>query len=326
LRSWFLSVVFVVAVASSPVAHAECAQPYPGDQLVNDLQTMQLSLRTLDETTFGATGKRLDTGIACLASAAPSPIFASAYRYIGAYHFLVANDPEKARRWFRTSLEIEPTYLWDATELDLGHPMRAVFEEERQAASAETTKIAGKILNKPAGSTLTIDGRPLSDAAATLDRPHIVQQVGSDRGVRGSWLIDGNDLPAQFLREDIPLAVEPESAPKASKKPKRGGESLTQASEGLQVQRVERLRPSEKTPLMLVGVAGVLGAGGVYAASFGARAQFDAATTTDELARSRDLTNALVIASGGVLLAGLGVGYWGIVLDGGAGVGVAAPF
>jgi hypothetical protein len=89
LRSLLTTVVLVAALAWAPAARAECTQPYPGDQLVNDLQVLQLSMRNLDETTFASTGKRLDTGIACLTSAAPSPVFASAYRYIGAWQFLV---------------------------------------------------------------------------------------------------------------------------------------------------------------------------------------------------------------------------------------------
>ncbi len=327
LRSFVSIFALALALAWAPTARAECTQPYPGDQLVNDLQVMQLSMRNLDEVTFAAAGKRLDAGIACLTSAAPSPVFASAYRYIGAWHYLVGKDEQKARRWFRTSLEIDPTYAWDASELELAHPMREVFEQERQVAPNGLTKIEGKVINKPAGSSVTIDGRPLDEPAATVDRPHVVQQVGSDRGVRGSWLIDGNAIPAQFLRDELaPVPTEEPVATTKTKKPKKGQESLTQPSEGLQVQTVERLRPPEKTPLLVGGVLGVLGAGGVYAASFATRAQFDQATTTEELERTRDLTNALVLTSGGVLLAGLGVTYWGIVLDGGAGVGVGGRF
>ncbi|MDP2311796.1 MAG: hypothetical protein Q8P41_02750 [Pseudomonadota bacterium] len=328
MRNLLSTVVLAGLLAWAPAARAACPQPYPGDQLVNDLQVMQLSLRNLDEATFAAAGKRLDTGIACMSSAAPSPVFASAYRYIGAWHFMVNNDPVAAGRWFRTALEIDPTYAWDATELDLAHPMRELFEVERQNAPNGLTKIEGKIVNQPAGSKVTLDGRPLEEAAATLDRPHVVQQVASDRGVRGSWLIEGNDIPAQFLRGEMDPAPSetPEVADTKKKKPKKGSENLTQSSEGLQVQTIQRLRPGEKTPLMIGGVLGIVGAGGVYAASFATRSQFDQANTTEDLEKTRTMTNALVLASGGVLLAGLGIGYWGIILDGGGGVGIAGHF
>lgn len=326
MRILLSTVALAALLAWAPAARAECVQPYPGDQLVNDLQVMQLSLRNLDDATFAAAGKRLDTGISCLTSAAPSPVFASAYRYIGAWHFMVNNDPAKARRWFRTALEIDPTYAWDATELELGHPMREIFEEERQIAPNGLTPIEGRVVNQPAGSKVTIDGRPLTEAAATVDRPHVIQQVANDRGVRGSWLIEGNAIPPQFLRDVMAPAPADTVAADPKKKPKKGSENLTQASEGLQVQTVGRMRPAEKTPLLIGGVIGVLGAGGVYAASFAARSQFDQANTTEDLEKTRTMTNALVIASGGVLLLGAGVGYWGIILDGGGGVGIAGQF
>lgn len=322
MRKLLTAAVLLLALSWAPGAHAECTQPYPGDQLVNDLQVMTLSLRNLDEVTFAAAGKRLDAGIPCMTSAAPSPVFASAYRYIGAWHFLVNNDSDKARRWFRSALEIDPTYAWDASELELGHPLRDVFEQERQNAGADPEKIAGKVINKPAGSTVTIDGRPLVDAAATVDRPHVVQQIGSDRGVRGSWLIEGNQIPAQFLRDAMAPATA--DATPTTTKPPKVKKGAAPAVEG--ATSVQRLRPAEKTPLMIGGVVGILGAGGVYAASLASRGQFDQATTTEELESTRTMTNALVIASGGVLLVGVGIGYWGIILDGGGGVGVAGHF
>lgn len=310
-------------------ARAECQQKYTGEQLVSDLQTVNLALRNLDETAFATSAKRLEGGIVCLGSQAPPPIFASAYRYVGTYHFMVLNDEAGARKWFRTALEIDPTHTWDATELELSHPMREVYEQERLVAPTNMAAIEGKEVNLPAGSTLAIDGRPLVEAAAALDRPHIVQQIASDRSVRGTWLVEGNAIPAQFLRDPVVAAAPEEEAPKKEKKPKKTKGTVgatTQPSEGLQVMQIERVRPPEKTPLLIAGALGLVGAGGVYWASTFSRAEFDGASTTEELERTRTVTNAMVLASGGVLLAGAGVAYWGIILDGGAGVGVGVQF
>jgi hypothetical protein len=101
---------------------------------------------------------------------------------------------------------------------------------------------------------------------------------------------------------------------------------VAETESGVTVQKVERLRPPEKTPLMILGALGVAGAGGVYAMSFATRDQFDSATTTEDLEKARDLTNILVLTSGGVLVLGGVVGYYGIILDGGAGVGFAGHF
>lgn len=308
-------------------ARAECQQKYTGEQLVSDLQTLNVSLRNLDETTFATSAKRLEGGIVCLGSQAPPPIFASAYRYIGTYHYMVLKDEPGARKWFRTALEIDPTHTWDATELELSHPMRDVYEQERLVAPTNLATIEGKEVNLPAGSSLAIDGRPLVEAAAALDRPHIVQQIAGDRSVRGTWLVEGNAIPPQFLRDPIVVAT-PEEEPKKEKKPRKAKETAgaTVPSEGLQVMKIERVRPPEKTPLLIAGALGLVGAGGVYWASSFSRAEFDNASTTEELERTRTMTNAMVLASGGVLLAGAGVAYWGVILDGGAGVGVGVQF
>jgi hypothetical protein len=324
VRFVFSGLLVLAALAWSPQAHADCAQLYTGAQFADDLSLMRLSLSNLDEVTFGTAGKRLEAGLPCLSGTASPQVMASAYRYIGAWHFLVNNDPERAGRWFRTSLEIDPTYAWDATELELGHPLRAAFDQQREAALSDPVPVEGKTLYRPAGSTLTLDGRALTVAAATVDRPHVVQQVGEDRSVRGNWIIEGNALPPQFLRDA--MAPEPPSEDTGKPKGPKGKPAVTNAATDGQPIKVERLRPSEKTPLMIGGIVAVLGAGGVYAASFATRTQFEQATTFEDLERTRDLTNTLVLASGGVLAVGIGVSAWGIALDGGAGVGVALPF
>lgn len=327
MRTFLPALGLLAALAWAPVVRAECPQPYPGEQLVVDLQALQLALRNLDEGVYADAGKRLEVGIVCLSSAAPPPIFASAYRYIGTYHYLIRKDEAVARRWFRTALEIDPTHTWDATELELEHPLRKLYDDERMAATSAPVPLEGKVVNLPAGSRLIIDGRSLELAGATLDRPHLVQQVGSDRAIRGTFLIEGNAIPAQFLREkDAPVVDDAPPPKKLKGRRAREAALLTQPSEGLQVNTVQRMRPAEKTPLMIGSALCILGAGGVYAGSHAIRGQFESADTTSELESTRALTNTLVIASGGVLLLGAGVGYWGIILEGGAGVGVAGSF
>jgi hypothetical protein len=73
----------------------------------------------------------------CLSSSAPSPIFASAYRYIGTYRYLVLNDEAGARRWFRVALEIDATHNWDAAELDRRERAQLPLAEKR-ARSTDT--------------------------------------------------------------------------------------------------------------------------------------------------------------------------------------------
>ena len=74
-----------------------------------------------------------------------------------------------------------------------------------------------------------------------------------------------------------------------------------------------------KTPTLILGGLGVVGGVGLYAMSFQTKKQFNEATTTAELERTRALTNGLVLGAGGAVVLGSGLTYLGIILDGGAG-------
>lgn len=334
LRTWIAAaLVMGLALAAPSVAYAECKAPYTSAELVNDLTSSQLALRNLDESTFDAAAGRLEAGVACVSNPVPAGVFASAYRYIGARRYL-AKDIAGARRWFRTSLELDAGYQWDANELELDNPIREVFESERDSARTPPVKVEGRVLAQPAGSTYVLDGRPLTVAQATPDRPHVLQQVATaDKSVRGTWLLDGASFPDVALQDGAVAAATPEEQAKAEKAAKKQKPVKAEKERIANVEytdsgaiKVERVRPAEKTPLMVIGAVAVLGAGGIYAASFVTHDQFEQSTTTQELLERQSLTNALVLTSGGVLLAGLGIGYWGIVLDGGASVGVTGQF
>lgn len=331
-RSAVFGSLLLVALVAPASARAACVQNYTSEVLVSDLTTLQLALRNLDETSFNAAGARLEIGLPCIGNPVPPMVFASAYRYIGAYKYL-QNDMAGARRWFRTALELDPSYNWDANEVELDSPIRAIFEEERASTAIEPVKVEGKILAQPAGSTFAMDGRPLTAAAATPDRPHVLQQIATaDRSVRGTWVIEGNAIPEQLLQDAVVAGPTAEEEQKAAKEKKKAG-PVAKTEKIAQVEytdsgaiKVERMRPPEKTPLLIVGATAIAAAGGLYAATFATRAEFEASGTTKELVQTQTMTNALVLASGGALLVGLGIGYWGVVLDGGASVGISGQF
>ena len=337
----------------------------------------------------------------CLDQTAPPQLYASAFRYIGAVHFMVLNDPEGARRWFRTSLELDPSYQWDAQELDPGNPMRDIWEAERPNAPTEGTRVADKDLDIAAGSFMLLDGRPLVEPTATTGRPHILQMavIGS-RHADHTWLLDGNTFPNEVLRAIAPVVVvaedpkkakkgkpvakaepqpkaepvakaapepkavakaepqpkavakaepapkavakaepapkavakaapEPKAEPVAKAAPEPKAEPVAKAApakktasvamtgaDGTQRLVIQRTRPKEKTPLLLVGGVGLAAAAGLYAYSYKVQQDFNEATTTQELERLQGANHAFVIASGASLLVGVGIGYWGVILDG----------
>jgi hypothetical protein len=312
LRNTLMVASFVGVFGLSPsLAWAECARAYTGPELVNDLSAMSAALRKLDEDTFKISGANLEKNLPCMRTQVQPQVFASAYRMIGAYEFL-AGDRSKAAVWFRSSLELEPGFEWDVSEFPFEHPIRAAFNGERAIAGGDKMAIPGKVINEPAGSKLFLDGRALTKAAATPGRPHILQVIAEDRTVRQVFLIDGNAIPEQFLRDEG-------TATPVAASGKKGGKGQPAAStnpeDPFAVQKVQRVRPKAKTPMMVAGGVVALGAAGVYGASFATRAKFDAANTTADLERYRGLTNGLVIGAGATLAVGLGIEYAGIILD-----------
>ena len=388
----------------APSAQAACTAPYTAQALVKDLGSVQTALRNLDDSAFAASGHALEIGLPCLDQTAPPQLYASAFRYIGAVHFMVQNDPEGARRWFRSSLELDPSYQWDAQELDPSNPILGIWEAERPSAPTEGTRVPDMELEIAAGSFMLLDGRPLVEPTATTGRPHILQMaVTGSRHADRTWLLDGNAFPAEVLRAPAPVVVveadpkkakkgkdakpvataapapvpaakatpapkaepvekakpvakvelapkaepvekakpvakvepapkaEPvekakpvakvEPAPKAepvakSEPAKKSASVATTGEDGTQHLVIQRTRPKEKTPLLLVGGVGLAAAAGLYAYSWKVQQDFNEATTTAELERLQASNHAFVVASGASLLVGVGIGYWGVILDG----------
>ena len=87
------------------------------------------------------------------------------------------------------------------------------------------------------------------------------------------------------------------------------------------VRKVQRVRPPAKTPLLISGGTVLAGAMGIYAYTFKTNEDFAAAKTTQDMISIQRKNNGLVIASGFTLAAGIGIGYTGVMLDGGSPLG-----
>jgi len=277
-------------------AHAECGAPYTTAQMAGDLGAMTTSLRSLDESVFVGAGVRLHLGLPCMTTTLPASAYASAFRYVGTYHFLEGRQDE-ARGWYRTALELDPSFEWDINDLPIDNPIRKVFEEERVRAVVEPMQLAGKMLAPRESGYLLLDGRKMRKAAATGGRPHLLQVVSGGK-VEAAHIIDGNEIPEQYLVDG--------DEPVAAAKP----------LPGRQVDILQRVRPPLKTPLLVVGGVGVAAGIGLYAGSLVTHAKFNKATTTADVLRFQGTTNSLVIASSACLLVGASAGYVGIILDG----------
>jgi hypothetical protein len=296
----------------SSVAHAQavdCARTYTTSELSRDLGAMTAALRGKDDATYKSTGQRLSNQIGCLRTPVPSRVFASAYRHIGAYHYMMGQF-DQSKRWFKTGIELEPSYEWDLAELTLDHPLRRAFDAQRSSATESPASIEGKEISPPAGASLMLDGRKLTKAAATLDRPHLLMVVGEDRQVRQVLVIEGNAIPEQFLTDKAGVSAAAPPSKSKGRKP-----DPVDPDDAYATRRVYRVRPPAKTPLMVTGGALALAGGAIYATSFATRTKFDSATTQTDLDKYKRLTNTLVVSAGATAALGLGIEYVGIIIS-----------
>ncbi len=308
--------VFTVWVGGSDAMAADCARTYTKQELSRDIGTLNNALRNQDEAAFRDTGGRMAQQIACVRDDLNTIVFATAYRHIGAYYYMTG-DFEQSKRWFKTALELEPTFEYGAGDLAMDHPLRRAFDAQRPAASDAPVALEGRELAVPAGAKLKLDGKRLTEAAATLDRPHLLLVVGEDAQVRQVIVIEGNAIPEQFLQSG--------AAPVAAATTKKPTNTPNPDDPYAEV-KVARVRPPAKTPLMLSGGVLALAGGAIYATSFSTRAKFDAATTTADLDRYRRLTNTLVVSAGATVALGLGVEYVGIIISDEPGLAIRGRF
>ena len=281
-----------------PRAHATCESEYGAAALGKDMAALSAAMRKKDKSGMADAGARLAQGLPCTKDVLPRPALASAYRWIGV-HYATGGVKVQAGRYFRSALELDPSFEWGLNDLALGDPIRVLFEAERPKAQGEPVSLEGKAFAPPAGTQVYIDGRLAKEVKATLDRPHLVQVVAGNKA-SATHLINGVEFPEGLISDAAMVTTRKDG----------GGGPL----------RVERLRPPAKTPLLILGGTGVVAGAGLYAASFAARSTFNSATTTEEVTTAQGTTNALVIASGVSLLLGVGTGYAGFLLDGGPGL------
>lgn len=244
--------------------------------------------------------KSLEEDIPCMRTPAPPQVFATAYRYIGVGHYL-NGDEVSAKRWFRTSLELNPNHKWGVSEVKTSEPLYNLYEEARNDAVVDIVHIEGKQLTSPEGTVVYVDGRVWKESGLTPDRPHIVFIASrADRHIISRFTIDGNQLPELVLKKAAPV--------------KKKNQEIS-AEDMFAVTEIKRLRPPAKTPLLISSLATLGAAGGVYGYTFTTNQQFFDANTTANKDALRKKNNGLLVTSIAIGTLGLGVGYAGMIID-----------
>jgi hypothetical protein len=315
LMRYFLYMFLLGLSLYSFPAHAFCeGHNFTAREAALTLSKLNSELINKEIDSFTKRTATLEANLPCMRTPAPPQVFATAYRYIGLGHYF-RGDPSTAERWFLTALELNPAHEWGIEELSRTDEVYKIYDTQRELAKSELVPIEGMQVSTPEGTELYIDGRPWNIAAVTEDRPHIVFIVSSmDRHIISRFIVDGNSLP------DIILATaEPVQENKRNKrKKKQQDEGAEEIDQMFAVQKVKRVRPKAKTPLLISGAATVAIAGGIYSYTFVTNDDFYSATTSTAKDEFRKKNNNLIVLSAVVAGMGLGVEYAGVMLDGGS--------
>ena len=282
-------------------AQAVCdGSVYTAQAIVADMQLMTEGILGNDKSKIMYVGTKMEKSLLCMRSPAPPKVFATLYRGLGVYYHTVEN-PKEGNRYFRTSLELEPSFRWGTEEFLQSDPIHQAFEQQRLLASVEEEYIPHRVFSIPENTALYLDGRPLRWPAATPERPHVLLLVDANtKEVQGRYLLNGNEFREELLVEGEPdLKLYDES----------------EVEDMFVVKKVTRMKPPAKTPLVIAGGSFALAAGSLYGYTFKLNQDFKTAPTTEEMESIKAMNNNFVIASGALLGLGLGLGYTGVLID-----------
>ncbi|MEC7241414.1 MAG: hypothetical protein VXW32_09255 [Myxococcota bacterium] len=326
-----LLALFTLIVARP--SFAQCTGPFGAQDLLNSYQTVQFMLSSGDEQSVIDAAVELNVGLPCLTEKVPPAFYAGVYRVLGAAAAFEGENA-KAQKWFLTARELDSGAGFGVDELAFDSPVRALFDSVISEAGRAPVAMPGHQLSPPENSMVLVDGRQVSEAAATTGRYHVVQLAWLDGRVRRSWLIEGNQFPAILVTqtgEAADSAAEPAVDPGAQE----AGSTLQVLTDerGLPVGydaqdfvRIDRVRPPWKTPALVSGGVAFAGSVALYGLSFRARSQFDSATTESDLYHFQRLTNRLSLASTALFVVGGASTSWGVLLGDSPGVGIQFPW
>ncbi len=290
MPGWWL----VLGVLLGVDVRASCPEPASLDDVRARTRAVDEALRAGQNLEARDEARRLrDALLPCLVTPLPGPSeAASIARAIGA-GYVAAGELALGKPWLRTAIDLE-TFAWPLPD---DHPVVEVWRQLVQDPSPEPVRAAGDRFVAVA----RLDGVPIEVPAARPDRPHLLQ-LGD--GPVTTFVMFGGLFPSDALGDG---------------ERRRRRSQVAEAPRSIDDPRVvDRLRPPEKTPLLVSGAALVVVAGGLYALAAQRRQRFEdplAATTLDELTGLRNQVNGLVIASAATLALGVSGATWGSMVD-----------
>ena len=312
MRSWTHCMVGstmlgAALIVSTTASAAECEGPYASDKLVVDVQELETAVVEQDKSVSIEAATRIQGNLPCVEQKLPLGFLGRVYRGL-AGGFYVGGDTETSESWFRTALELDRSYRYGLEDLPSDHPLRTVYASMVQAKVQDAVSVDGKAFG-PKGEWF-LDGRRIDGPTAVPGNPHLLQ-LEADGTVR-TWLLDGNAFPGEILVDGKNLA---ENGKKRRKRDKTKFKvDVHEMGQGAVL--VDRSRPPEQIPLIAAGGGLLVTSIALYAGSAVSRGNFNKITDTeDNLRKSQQTTNRLVMAALATAAIGAGSLTYGIVID-----------
>ena len=279
-------------------AQAECEESYVVSSVMSDIKKAKSAIETSNNASLVTVGKNVESKILCLDASLLSngQVFEKLYRIIG-YGYYYDGDKANAKKWFSAAQEALPSFRF-ASDASEESTLRQYYEEVRTSRQ-EKQGVEGKLLQIPAGTKLYLNGNLVSSSEFSkgqYNHAYLLSEVGDNIQVQARFSFEDN-FPEELLKVD-------------------DGSDVYDAS----MKKVDRIRPPEKTPLMILGGVTTIAAAGLYGYTFKTNQDFEAATNPDDMRSIQSLNNNLIITAGVVGFVGFGLGYTGVLIDSNGGI------
>jgi hypothetical protein len=280
-------------------AQAGCENPYSIQDVMSDLTKGKNALKDVENSVLVALGSDIQKKMICLDSklVGNGQVFDKLYRFIG-YGYYYSDNQSEAKKWFRSAQEALPSFRYAVDALE-DEGIRELYATVRSQNTLEKNEIEDKSLNIPAGTKLYLNGTLVTKSDFSNNQYNyafLVSAIGDDVQIQARYVFE-DEFPAEILKD----GVENDIYDASSKK-------------------VDRIRPPEKTPLMILGGVSTILAAGLYGYTFKTNQDFESATTPDDLRSIQSFNNNLIISAGVVGFVGFGLGYTGVLIDSNGGI------
>jgi hypothetical protein len=271
----------LLALGLGTAALAACPTPAPTSVLLfSHLTAAQQAYVALDVPRFRDLMDQVHADLPCVSDEVTKHLAAEIHRYEGLEAFLDRSQ-DRSTKAFAAARSVEPTYRFPDAVVPAGNPVLADYTA-LDPDDGRTERVA-----PPLDGRIQFDGQPTETRPA--DFPTLFQLIDSEGRVRATaYLWPGDPLP-DYPAGEIPKAAD--------------------ATGGRHQDVTELVHRGPDRRWLAGAVTAAVVSGGLYGGAYVVHQKYYATTTPiGQLDGLRSVNNTLVVASGGVAVAAVGLG------------------